>query len=523
MRSRKNSAAVLLLAAVGVGLAQTPSRSDEKPASVEGEVRNSVSGMPIERAHLTLRRFHNGGWDKYGALTNAEGKFAIAGIPAGNYQVTLQRAGFVAPLEVARDPVSLEPDEKKKDFKLKLVPVGSISGRVLDPDGEPVDALTVQAEQGGRAQSTGMTNDRGQFRMGGLNPGTYRVRAVPQDLPVPPEIRTDGTAEVHYAATYHPAAVEDKGAARVRVGPASDVTGIDIRLVRVPIVRLAGKVSGIPEGAKNVGVQIMQANGSQGAGVKPDGSFEIWRLNPGKYNLRALYNHAGETMASGVIEVEVGDSDVDNLALTLLAPEQIHGRLDFDDEGAQGTPKAPPPRAPRRIQLRELNGIGQMKIEDVSEDGAFTIPNVIPGKYLVRLTGYLAYVKSVRLGETAGEGPVLDLNHGSGGAALTVTVSSAYGEIGGSVQNDKGPAAGARVELWNANSLEITANVASQADGTYRIQSVAPGKYKLLVVEESETHTIASEPDSDDFDERAETVEVLPGQAVTRDLKLRPL
>jgi uncharacterized surface anchored protein len=228
-------------------------------------------------------------------------------------------------------------------------------------------------------------------------------------------------------------------------------------------------------------------------------------------------------MASGVIEVEVGDSDIDNLALTLLAPEEIHGRLDFDDEGAQGTPKAPPPRAPRRIQLRELNGIGQMKIEDVSEDGGFTIPNVIPGKYLVRLTGYLAYVKSVRLGETASEGPVLDLNHGSGGAALTVTVSSAYGEISGTVQNDNGPAAGARVELWNATSLEITANVASQADGTYRIQSVAPGKYKLLVVEESETHTITSEPGSDDFDERAETVEVLPKQTVTRDLKLRPL
>src|SRR5450631_3186344 len=115
MRSRKNSAAVyLLLAAAALGFAQTqPPRADEKPASVEGEVRNSVSGMPIERAHLTLRRFHNGGWDKYGALTNAEGKFAIAGIPAGNYQVTLQRAGFVAPLEVARDPVSLEPDEKK--------------------------------------------------------------------------------------------------------------------------------------------------------------------------------------------------------------------------------------------------------------------------------------------------------------------------------------------------------------------------------------------------------------------------
>src|SRR5450631_1208778 len=110
MRSRRNSAAVyLLLAAAALGLAQTqPPRADEKPASVEGEVRNSVSGMPVERAHITLRRFNNGGWDKYGALTNAEGKFSINGIPAANYQVTLQRVGFVPPLEVSRDSVSLK-------------------------------------------------------------------------------------------------------------------------------------------------------------------------------------------------------------------------------------------------------------------------------------------------------------------------------------------------------------------------------------------------------------------------------
>jgi hypothetical protein len=66
MRSRKNSAApFLLLAAAALGLAQTqPPPADEKPASVEGEVRNSVSGMPIERAHISLRRMNNGGWDK---------------------------------------------------------------------------------------------------------------------------------------------------------------------------------------------------------------------------------------------------------------------------------------------------------------------------------------------------------------------------------------------------------------------------------------------------------------------------
>jgi hypothetical protein len=531
------------LAAAAVGMAQTPPpRADEKPASVEGEVRNSVSGMPVERAHVSLRRYNNGAYDKYGALTTAEGKFSITGIPAGgNYQVALDRVEYVAPLEVMRNVLTLKPDEKKDNFKLKLVPVGTISGRVLDADGQPVDALAVQAEQGGRVQRSGMTDDRGQYRIGGLSPGKYRVRAIPQTLPVPPEIRTDGTTEVNYTATWHPGAVEEKGGTRVIVGPASDVTGIDIRLVRAPIIRLAGKVSGLPEGAKNAHVLVMGANGGQGgngAQVKPDGSFEIWRPNPGKYNVRAMYSSSGEAMGSGAVEVEVGDSDIDNIVLTLMAPEEIRGQLEFDDEGAKQAPQvrrvgvsqgaaqssqAPPPRPQRRIMLRELNGMGQFKQADVSEDGAFTIPKVTPGKYTVSMQGYLAYVKSVRMGETASEGPVLNLNQGSGGAAVKVTLSSAFGTIGGTVQDDKGPAAGARVVLWDTASLGITMNAASGADGTYTIKSVAPGTYKLLVVDESETHTITSEPGADDFDERAETVEVRPKETVTRDLKVRPM
>jgi Carboxypeptidase regulatory-like domain len=556
MRSLRNSAAPwLLLAGAAVGLAQTqpPPPADEKPAGLEGEVRNSVTGMPVERAHVSLRSYNNGGFDNYGALTNAEGKFTITGIPAASYQVRLDRVGYVAPLEVTRNALTLRAGENKDNFKLKIVPVGAISGRVLDPDGQPVDALTVQAEQGGHPLRTGVTDDRGQFRIGGLSPGKYRVRAVPQGLPIPPEIRTDGTTEVHYGATYHPGAISEKGGTLVMVGPASDVTGIDIRMVRAPILRVAGKVSGMPEGAKNVFVQVTQVTqggggmGSSGAQVKPDGSFEIWRPNPGKYSIRAMLNSAGEQTASGAVEVEVGDSDIDNIELRLLAAEEIRGQLVFDDEmarqapqmrgrpgaqggaqggsqgAAQGTAQGPPQRPSRRIMLSEMGGMGQMKTADVSEDGAFTIPKVMAGKYTVRMMGYQAYVKSVRVGETASEGAVLNLNQGSGGAAVTVTLSSAYGEIGGTVQDEKGAVAGARVVLRDTSGLGITMNAASGADGTYRIKSVAPGTYKLLGVDESETQTMMGEPGSDDYDERAETVEVRPKETLARDLKVRPV
>jgi hypothetical protein len=548
MQSRINSAAPLLMmaAAAIVPAQQTQApRADEKPASVTGEVRNAMSGMPIERAHISLRRYNNGGWEKYGALTNAEGKYTIMGIPAATYQVTLDRVGFVPPLEVTRSPLVLKAGEKKDDFKVKLVPVGAISGRVVDAEGQPVEGINVYAETGAMSQRTGgVTDDRGQFRIGGLSPGKYRVRAAPQALPLPPEIRTDGTAEVYYAATYHPGTVDVKGGTRVLVGPGTDVTGVDIRMVRMPILRLAGKVSGIPEGAKNVFVQMMPANGGQGGSggqAKADGSFEIWRPNPGKYNLRATYNSSGEMMSSGTVEVEVGESDIENVELRLMASEDIRVQVSFDDEmakqapqaagaqpaqstpaAAQGSSQAPPPRPRGRIMLRELNGMGQMKMAEVTEDATFTIPKVMPGRYTVVVTGYRGYVKSVRLGETTSDGPVLNLSQGSGGAMVTVTLSSAYGEISGTVQDDKGPAAGAHVAVRDKNANQpIMRSVESGADGTYSMKSVAPGTYQLLVLDESESHKITSEPVDDDFDDLGETVEVRAKETVKRDLKLR--
>ena len=176
-----------------------------------------------------------------------------------------------------------------------------------------------------------MTNDAGQFRIGGLTPGKYRVRAVPQQPPLPPEIRTDGTAEVHYAATYYPESTSEQVAARVLVGPASEATGIDIRMVRTPIIRLAGKVSGLPDGAKDAYVQIAPPRGqiTYGAQMRPDGSFEVWRLEPGKYTVWADLSNAGVQWVSGSVEVEVGDSDVENIGLRLLPPEEIHGPVEF--------------------------------------------------------------------------------------------------------------------------------------------------------------------------------------------------
>ena len=94
----------------------------------------------------------------------------------------------------------------------------------------------------------------------------------------------------------------------------------------------------------------------------------------------------------------------------------------------------------------------------------------------------------------------MNLSQGSGGATVTVTLSSAFGELAGTVQDEKGPAAGARVMLRGAPAMGGNADLVigsrrggltyrTKADGTYSFKAIAPGTYKVLVLDESDALT----------------------------------
>ena len=194
-------------------LRKAPRLTDEKLASVEGVVTQSISGAPLARVQVHLIESANDGGPVYAASTGADGKFSIGNIPKGTYTVTAKRTGYV--MSAGRDgrrafDIVLQPGDKKDDVAVKLTPMGSISGRVTGVDGVPMEGSNVTADDGTgegpqlrtRVQST--TDANGNFRIGGLAPGKYRVRAGQEFVPFQPEIRTDGTEQIHYSPTYFP-------------------------------------------------------------------------------------------------------------------------------------------------------------------------------------------------------------------------------------------------------------------------------------------------------------------------------
>ncbi len=232
---------------------------------------------------------------------------------------------------------------QKESYDLTLTPLGGIAGRVLDADGEPVQLARIIAE-GSDTEANATTDSKGQYRVGGLAPGKYRIRASLLTPPLPPETRTDGSRQIHYSATYAPGVLARKGAARVAVPAGSDAVGIDIRLAATPLVKVSGKVLDVPAGKTFVQVTDSTSRfGSIGSmeKLKADGTFVIWGLDAGKYTLQATLNGVGGNgPQSAPLDIEVGTSgDIEHLELRMVAPFDIAVQPRFEDERAKAPPQ----------------------------------------------------------------------------------------------------------------------------------------------------------------------------------------
>jgi hypothetical protein len=125
-------------------------------------------------------------------LTDDSGVFDLTELPAGRYTLTVSKSGFVAlsygqrrPLQ-AGTPLQLADGQQLKGIEFQLPRGSVISGHVLDEDGDAMPGVVVrvmryQYQQGERRLTpagNGQTDDKGQYRVWGLMPGEYYVNAI---------------------------------------------------------------------------------------------------------------------------------------------------------------------------------------------------------------------------------------------------------------------------------------------------------------------------------------------------------
>ncbi len=155
-----------------------------------GRVVSAETGGPVRRAQIRIIGPDIGSKT---AMTDGEGRYEFRDLPAGRFNLTATKAGYVTmqygqtrPFESGR-PIDLAEGQLLDKADISMPRGSAISGRLVDEFGDPIADALVSAMRsawaGGRRrlQSTGrtaQTNDLGQFRIYGLSPGDYYVSAT---------------------------------------------------------------------------------------------------------------------------------------------------------------------------------------------------------------------------------------------------------------------------------------------------------------------------------------------------------
>src|ERR1041385_917452 len=147
-------------------------------ASVQGVVVNKVTGAGIDGVTVWL---WSGTTESVKAITNEAGVFTFTSLKPGDYNSSVNKAGYTDPSPVALLPVGDPPKlhigaaSQPVRLRFELNPPASLRGRVLDADGNPGRA-SVELGPGRIVK----TDADGSFAFENLSPGSYFLLARPQ-------------------------------------------------------------------------------------------------------------------------------------------------------------------------------------------------------------------------------------------------------------------------------------------------------------------------------------------------------
>jgi hypothetical protein len=338
------ASAFMAAMAASAALAQAPARDTPAPtgtAVIRGRVIAAAGQRPL--AKVEVRATAGAVRVNRVVVSDANGRYEIADLPAGRYIVSTNKQNYVrasygerrplgpgAPIEVAAGQIVT-----RIDFLLQRT--AAITGRVVDEFGDPAPNVMVMPMRyvyvngERRMQPSGpsaLTNDLGEYRVYGLLPGRYFVSATLR----PTNGGDDAADRTAYLPTLYPGTGSPSEAQRFTVGPGQAISGINIPLLPVVGARVSGialDVSGKPlMGSVNATSRGMNIGNAGFASIRPDGTFTLNAVPPGEYTLRV--NGPGMQEQYAVADVAVSGGDVSDVQLVAVRPSTIRGRVVFD-------------------------------------------------------------------------------------------------------------------------------------------------------------------------------------------------
>lgn len=481
-------AALLCVPAAGQEgtLAQPGLTPQSSTYTLSGTVINSVTGEPVRRALVEA-----GGQMQ---LTDSQGRFALRGLPAGSYGIGVQKPGFFNEAQISNvpfQPVMFMLGPEASPIVVKLVPEGVISGHIRDENGEPIEAVPVQAHGwrvvNGRRQpieAGGKTTDEdGQFRIYNLTPGIYYVAA---GSAAGPQGIQGGTAE-GYPTTYFPGVTQISGATAIQLA-AGETAQAGFSLRRTPAYRVEGQVTGYPGAVVNT-VQIVENSGLGAAQsvVFQQGTGRFFaRLPPGSYEIEAgAFGQAGLSLVGETGVTVAGDVSGITVTMSPTIAIPVVVTTEFDKTLLErGQPPVVVHLEPvSKSGASFLNPETWSRVEGRGANARLMLFSIRPGTYYVdaNATGPW-YVQSLFSGSTDLFSEPLIVTAGSQVAPLEVVLRDDGASLAGEVRSQGGVVPASVLAIKPDQPRREPRLAASNPQGGFQFDNLPPGEYVLLAV-----------------------------------------
>ena len=336
-----------------------------------GQITEADSTRPVSGAIVTLNL---PSVQPLRVMTDSQGRFGFRDLPAGRFNITASRPGWVdgaygrtRPAGPAL-PLALTDGERVSGVVVPLWRYASVAGTVLDESGEPIVNAPVRILKrttiGGRVRltmgSADMTDDRGNYRIGMLEPGEYVVAVPAQqntimmgDLEMrgmeaarevvavramaevqaaggatsgfffnasttggsPAGVGEDGRP-LSYPTVFYPNVTASTRATVITISTGEERPSVDFQLRGVPTSRVSGLVTGPDGPAQNLQLTLVPAEADESATpietlngfTDGSGKFTVEGVPPGQYILRVVRQPRMAVPAGDTQRIVQGDS-----------------------------------------------------------------------------------------------------------------------------------------------------------------------------------------------------------------------
>jgi protocatechuate 3,4-dioxygenase beta subunit len=486
-------------------------------SAITGRVVADDSGDPVANARVILN--FPGRQDRVVAVSERDGRFVLP-VPAGRHNIVATKPRF------ARGQVTSFAGTESVEIRLRRG--AAISGRIIDEFGDPVVAAAVFVETGRSAAvvATTRTDDRGEYRIGGLSAGTFSVSVMTVG---PAEIRPLGGGRFAMnpvsVKTYYPNATTLAEAQSFEINWGDERAGVDLVLPaaraglppfdvgrrgpglppaqRLQAARAAAEATRVPPPSAVIRGVVTGRNGVplpyavvRLEGMAPqiiraatDGRFEFGGLPAGTHHVSA--SKVGHFPREMPVPLKAAETR-DDVQLSLDAWGVVGGRV-FDEFGdpVQGAKM-------EVLQLRYEAGrrrlVPAASYGGATDDhGSYRLFGLRPGQYVVSadaggasaVADLPGYVRTLFPGTAL----PLEAQFVTIGAAAEQTgfdfgiVRAPTATVSGRFVNTKDEPGGGSLELLpsqrSMSVLGASAGARIHRDGRFEFPNVTPGEYVI--------------------------------------------